>query len=95
MEAITEMQHAHLAKADVADAFRLLPVHPLDHNLLGFKYNKEYYYDTRLPMGCAAYCKNFESFSDTLVFILADTHNVKNVIKVLDDFLFIWDKEDE
>ena len=72
MEAIAEMKHSYLAKADIADAFRLLPVHPSDHNLLGFKYNYEYYYDTRLPKGCAASCKIFESFSDALVFILAD-----------------------
>ena len=46
-----------------------------------------YYYDTRLPMGCVDSCKIFESFSDALVFIQADTYNVKNVIKVLHNFL--------
>jgi hypothetical protein len=29
---------AHMAKADIESAFRLLPVHPDDFNLLGIKF---------------------------------------------------------
>ena len=80
---------ADLAKVDIADAFRLLPVHPDNHNLLGFKFKWRYYFDTCLPMGCAASCKIFERFSDAIVHILHAQYNVELIIKVLDDFLFI------
>jgi len=35
MHTIANMETPFLAKADIADAFRLLPVHPNSHNLLG------------------------------------------------------------
>jgi len=47
-------QHGHnclMAKSDIEDAFRLLPIHPDDHHLLGFTWEGKYYYDTCLPMG--------------------------------------------
>lgn len=81
-------QPVYLAKADLADAFRLIPVSPSAYHLLGFKWNFNYYYDRNLPMGCAASCQIFERVSDALVWIL-NSQGVFNVIKVLDDFLFI------
>ena len=74
LDIIAGLPTAFLAKADIADVFRLLPVHPDNHKLLGFKFKGQYYFDTCLPMGCAASCR-----------IL----NVELIIKVLDDFLFI------
>ncbi|KAM4031880.1 uncharacterized protein ACNLHF_019256 [Anomaloglossus baeobatrachus] len=43
---------ASMAKSDIESAFRLLPVHPDCHHLLGWFVNGSYYYDT-----------NFESFA--------------------------------
>ncbi|KAJ1097247.1 hypothetical protein NDU88_002372 [Pleurodeles waltl] len=34
-----------LAKTDIEAAFRLLPVHPEDYHLLGFQFNRDYFYD--------------------------------------------------
>ncbi|KAM4034613.1 LOW QUALITY PROTEIN: uncharacterized protein ACNLHF_021274 [Anomaloglossus baeobatrachus] len=45
---------ALMAKSDIESAFRLLPVHPDCHHLLGWFVDGSYYYDTCLPMGCGA-----------------------------------------
>ena len=34
-----------LAKTDIESAFRLIPVHPDDYELLGMKWEGKYYYD--------------------------------------------------
>ena len=53
-------QGCFIAKADIKSAFRIIPVHPDDYHLLGFKFGGQYYYDKCLPMGCSISCKIFE-----------------------------------
>ena len=38
-----------MAKTDIDSAFRLIPIHPEDYNLSGFKSNGFSYYDIMLP----------------------------------------------
>jgi hypothetical protein len=40
-----------LAKSDIKSAFYLIPVHPADFELLGFKFQNQYFYDKILPFG--------------------------------------------
>ena len=80
---------AFMAKSDVRNAFRILPVHPRDYPLLGFKWRGKYYYDLSMPMGCSIACKVFEALSSALQWILRTKFGVSRVVKVLDDFLFI------
>ena len=40
-----------LAKTDIKNAFRIIPIHPRDYHLLGIKWNGSYYYDHCIPMG--------------------------------------------
>ena len=40
-----------LAKVDIKNAFRLLPVHPADRHMLAMKWNNQIYIDIRLPFG--------------------------------------------
>ena len=40
-----------IAKADIQDAFRLVPIRPQDYPLLGFTWNGMFYQDKVLPMG--------------------------------------------
>ena len=42
MDIIARMDTPYLAKADIKDAFRLIPVNPAYHNLLGFKFQGLY-----------------------------------------------------
>ena len=54
---------ALLGKCDIKSAFRLLPVHPEDFNLLGFAFEGSYYIERVLLMGCSVSYSVFEQFS--------------------------------
>ena len=62
LEIISSLHSPYLAKADIAEAFRLLPLHPNCYNLTGFRLNDLYYYDRCLPMGASSSCAIFEIF---------------------------------
>ena len=51
--------NCQMAKADIKDAFRIIPIHPNDHKLLGFSWQGKFYYDKCLPMGCSVSCQTF------------------------------------
>lgn len=55
-----------LAKMDIKSAFRLMIINPGDFDLLGFKFEGNYYIDKCLPMGCAISCNLFEKISTFL-----------------------------
>ena len=82
-------QGCYMAKTDIKSAFRLVPVHPSDHFLLGFKWRGRYYYDKCLPMECSSSCRIFEVLSCALEWIATNKLGIPAVIHVLDDFLFI------
>ena len=92
-DAINDVRHhspkAYMAKTDIAEAFRLIPLNPSQYHLTGFTWDKHYYYDKCLPMGASSSCKIFERFSDALKYILQSKFHLKGVTKVLDDFLFV------
>ena len=62
--------NAFMAKSDIADAFRLIPLHPSQYHLTGFSWKNSFYYDLCLPMGAASSRKIFEHFSDAIKFVL-------------------------
>ena len=77
-----------IAKADLKDAFRIIPINKEDHRLLGFQWEGAYYYDKCLPMGCSVSCHIFESLSKSLEWILKNKLSVKYMSHILDDFIF-------
>ena len=77
-----------IAKADLKDAFRILPIHPSAHRLLGFSWNEQYYYDKHLPMGCSLSCQLFETLSTAVQWILQNKLGVDHMSHILDDFMF-------
>ena len=80
---------AWLAKADIKSAFRLLPVSPLDYDLLGFTFGGLFYYDKCMPMGCAISCSLFEKFSSFIEFHVKRVTGSSLITHYLDDFLFV------
>ena len=54
--AVQQLQHlgqgCFLSKTDIADAFRIVPLHPSQYCLFGFVWREQFYYDRCLPMGC-------------------------------------------
>ena len=76
----------YMAKTDIESAFRIVPVDPRYHHLLGFKWRNQYYFDRMLPMGLSISCQIFESLS-TAVQLIAQTHlNISHMLHILDDF---------
>lgn len=78
-----------MAKTDIESAFRLIPIHPDDHSLLGFQFNGGIYYDLCLPMGSSSSCAIFTAFSTALKWIAMEKLRAKYVVHILDDFLFL------
>ena len=85
--------NALMAKTDISNAFRLLPIHKDDRHLLCFTWPDEngsvqFFMDCALQMGLSAACQCFERFSSALQWIM--TINFGAVMShILDDFFFI------
>ena len=77
-----------IAKADIKDAIRIIPIHPDDYRLLGFTWRDHFYYDRCLPMGCSTSCQTFELFATSLQWILTSVLGVQHMSHILDDFIF-------
>ena len=86
---------AFLAKTDIKSAYKIIPIHPLDYHLLGFRWGGKYYYAKTLPMGAASSCAIFERLSMALQFLAFRGVGVFSCIHVLDDFLFIAPSRDQ
>jgi hypothetical protein len=78
-----------LAKSDIENAYKQIPIHPDDFELLGFQIENRYYFDKTLPFGLSYSCNLFEKFSSALQWILEQKFSVRHCIHVLDDFLFL------
>lgn len=63
---------AFLRKMDVKSAFKLLPVNPSDHQLLGFILNNAYYYEMCLPMGCSISCALWKKFAHFIQWVVKE-----------------------
>ena len=76
-----------LIKVDLRSAYRIVPVHPHDHQLLGVHWEGQVYVDLALPFGLRSAPKLFTAVADALGWALllagAPPH-----IHYLDDYLF-------
>ena len=84
---------ALMAKEDIESAFRLLPVHPEDFELLGMKLGDNYYVDKALPMGASCSPALFEKFSTFIEWAAKLAANTDNIVHYADDFLLVGCKE--
>ena len=80
---------AFMCKTDIANAYKIVPVHPSDYPKLGLKFKGHYYYQLTLPQGCASSCAIFETFSTALQAIVEKHTPGATVVHMIDDFLFI------
>lgn len=81
-------QHSLLAKVDIAQAYRNIPVHPQDRWLLGLMWKGGLYVDTTLPFGLRSAPKIFCAVSDALQWILYQ-RGLEELVKYIDDLLII------
>ncbi|XP_072051535.1 uncharacterized protein [Amphiura filiformis] len=84
---------ALMAKADIESAFRLLPVHPEDFQLLGMKLNNQFFVDKALPMGASCSPALFEKFSTFIEWVVKRESGSDKVTHYADDFLFVGTKD--
>jgi hypothetical protein len=61
---------SQMAKSDIKDAFRIVPVSPHDYHLLGFTWRGQFYYERCLPMGASSSCQIFEQLSTALQCVM-------------------------
>ena len=89
VEVITTLgRSALLAKFDLSNAYRMIPVHPDDQPLLGVAWQGSVYMDRSMPFGLRSAPKIFNAVADFLAWVLH--HNgIPYVIHYLDDFLVI------
>ena len=82
-------QGCFMSKLDIKSAFRNIPVHPSDWELLGMKWNALYYFDTVLPFGLRSAPFLFDQFSCMIEWIIKAKLGIPDVIHILDDFFFV------
>ena len=82
-------QNCFLAKTDVKNAFRLIPISPEDYDLLGISWQGLYYYDRCMPTGCSSSCRTFEMFSTALEWTAQKKLHIPYILHLLDDFLIV------
>ena len=79
---------ALLAKIDIQNAYRLVPIHPEDRCFLGVSWQGSVYVDCQLPFGLATAPAIFNALAEALEWILK-SRGVHHVIHYLDDFLLL------
>ena len=77
-----------MAKFDIEHTYRLIPVHPDDHWLLGMQFEDATYVDTVLPFGLRSAPKLFNAVADTLEWICR-RRGIQHMLHYLDDFFLI------
>ena len=77
-----------MAKVDLQNAYRVLPVHADDHPLLAIRWGQDVYVDTALPFGLRSAPKIFSAFADALAWVM-QCNGINRQLHYLDDFLFL------
>ena len=67
-----------LVKADIKEAYRMVPIHPQDQQLLGVQWRGEIFIDRMLPFGLHSALKIFSVVADALLTVTVDTVNQGN-----------------
>jgi hypothetical protein len=79
----------YLCKTDMEDAFKQVPLHPTMIPYHGVKWNKQYYFYTRLVFGSRSSPKLYDQLATVVAWILENKYNVTPLLHLLDDFLCV------
>ena len=79
-----------MAKADLSDAYRMVPIKKSDWKFLGMRLGQDIFIDRCLPMGAASSCAIFQRISNALAWMIQSKSTTNcRVFNYLDDFLFL------
>ncbi len=77
---------AWLGKADIRDAFKVMPLHLSQWYLFGVKWRSKFYFFVNLTFGCWSSPHIFDTLSEALCWIFYNTCKLPYVLHLLDDF---------
>jgi hypothetical protein len=77
-----------LIKMDIKEAYRIIPIHPVDQPLQGVAHEGQLYFDRCLAFGNRASAGIFCRLADIVTWI-AVAHGIPAIIHYIDDFLMI------
>ena len=75
-----------MAKINLKSAFRMIPVHSADWDLLGMYWRGQYYVDTCLPFGLHSAAFLFNEYATAIEWIMTHNYQLRHLIHYLDDF---------
>ena len=78
-------RHALMAKLDVRSAFRLCPVLPSEHHLLGMQWQGNFFFDRVLPFGLRSAPFIFNCLAEAVEWLARD-RGIAHIHHYLDDF---------
>ena len=78
-----------MAKVDLKSAFRMVPVHRDDWELLGMHWRNQFFMDTCLPFGLRSAPYLFNEVAMALEWIMKSNYDIPHIIHYLDDFLMV------
>jgi len=81
-------QGCQLLKLDIKEAYRILPVHPVDQVLQGIVHKGKLYFDRCVAFGNRASAGIFCRLADLVTWIAAE-HGIESIIHYIDDFLIV------
>ena len=82
-------QGAWLSKVDIESAFRIIPLHLSQWNLLGMTWDGKFYFDKRLTMGGSSGPFEFDKLPTAIKWICQYKCLIEYILHLLDDFLTI------
>ena len=82
-------QGAWLNKADIVQAFKLIPIQGCLWPYYGVKWQEKYYFYTRLPFGSRSSPKLFDYLSQAVCWIAVHNYGIECILHLLDDFLTV------
>ena len=80
--------HCLLAKMDIQSAYRMVPVHPDDHLLLGMQWEGQLFINTVLSFGLRSAPKIFNMVADELEWI-THSRGAEHIAHYLDDLVVV------
>lgn len=91
---LSEGQGSFMVKADIKEAYRMIPIHPQDQPSFGVKWENSVYIDRTLPFGLHSVPNIFSAVADAIQWIL-NQKGIVNIIHYLDDYILVAKEEDE
>ena len=78
-----------ISKADIEEAYRIVPLSPLVYARLGFAWKGQFYFERVLVMEASSSVKIFESISKSIQLVSQSKLGVEHVSHIIDDSIFI------